>query len=478
MKNLYIYTILISLLFTISYGQKINSVGETSNFSIVSGTQKLDCLNNNGVSITTTGSIGGEMYQFPTTRTFCLPNARYIGNVGLWTDIFPDGFVTYTFNLPLTSARITYSAVNGPDANGFGTDIGQININGGGVLTLANSCGAAIAGDVLTCNLGGPTLNNYGDVSVTVSSTCPFTSITLFNIGGESGWVQGNPCNFILTPYNCSIVPPILSDILLNNICPNTTVNLNSITASNLPSCNTVLSWHSGPIANSGNIIVNPNSVGAGTYYASFYNSSINCYSATTLVTVVIVPCCLPTLTLSNPVNNVSNISFPITIKHREASNWIRATNIVNFGDNVFQNGVVYHADNFVELNPGFEADLGSQFSAYIEGCSSGFVYKNGSDGSSEEESIVLEDEKQIDLIKNKINIYPNPTNSYFKVSYSNEKFNNVKITSLEGRVMFNQKTQATNSFQLDVSNFKSGIYTVSIETLDGTVITDKLIKK
>ena len=31
-----------------------------------------------------------------------------------------------------------------------------------------------------------------------------------------------------------------------------------------------------------------------------------------------------------------------------------------------------------MELNPGFEAELGSQFAAYPEGCSSTFVYRSG----------------------------------------------------------------------------------------------------
>ena len=112
---------------------------------------------------------------------------------GSWTGTSSTGFVRYTFSKDATCATVTYSAVNG------GSDIGQITVNGGGIVSLSNACGASISGNTLTCNL-----NSYGNVTVKVSSTTPFTTITLTNTGGSSGWVQGNPCNFILNDCGSS----------------------------------------------------------------------------------------------------------------------------------------------------------------------------------------------------------------------------------------------------------------------------------
>ncbi|SFB20339.1 Por secretion system C-terminal sorting domain-containing protein [Flavobacterium swingsii] len=417
----------------------------------------VNCLNN-GINVTVTGDNVGAYLPNQST-TFCAPSASYVGN-GAWTSS-SIGRVIYKFNQPIMSATITYSSVN---ANYHGnTDVGQIFIDGGGTLSLVNPCGVSVAGDVLTCNLTdswGSWSDTFGDVTITVNSTCPFTEITLRNIGGHSGWVQGNACNFVLQKYSCATAP-LLSSSTLSNVCPATTVNLTNITASNLISCNSILTWHTATPATSANTVLDLTAVPVGTYYASFYNQSINCYSATTPLVVAITNCCQPTLTTSVPIS---------TMIHEERSDWIKTSDLVSFGDGVQGNGVVYHAGNFVELNPGFEAIYTSQFSAYIEGCSGDFVYKNG-------DNSVKEEINQIDLIKNKITIYPNPTNSLINVSYSNSKFNQVKITSMEGRVVYNQKMEATNSYQFDISGFKNGIYTLSILTVDGTILTEKLIK-
>lgn len=111
--------------------------------------------------------------------------------------------IVYTFSQPIASATISYCWANGP--NGSGTDIGQIDVNGGGNMTLNNVCGANVSGNILTCNIVGGVGNNnpIGNVTLNVSSDVCFTTITLTNIGGQSGWVQGNPCNFVLDTICC-----------------------------------------------------------------------------------------------------------------------------------------------------------------------------------------------------------------------------------------------------------------------------------
>ncbi|WP_370729836.1 Ig-like domain-containing protein [Fibrella arboris] len=90
---------------------------------------------------------------------------------------------------------------------------------------------------------------------------------------------------------------PALSATTKSNVCPATTVDLSTITASNTPA-NTTLTWHSGTPATSANKLSSVNAVGAGTYYAAFYDATNDCYSgtgsATTQVTASVTTCAAP----------------------------------------------------------------------------------------------------------------------------------------------------------------------------------------
>jgi Secretion system C-terminal sorting domain len=468
MKKLFIFILPLLFVFVNSFAQtRINAVGVYKDINTVTPpTSKLDCANNNGITVITTGSTS-DPYSTPNSDINCT-NGRIVNGNLVWTGNLSTGFVTYNFSQPLLSATISYTSVNGPWPSGGGTDIGQIVINGGGTLTLANPCGVTILGDVLTCNLTSTSdqENPYGDISITVNSTCPFTSITLFNIGEETGWVQGNPCRFQLVRYNCAIAP-ILSTTTLNNNCPATTANLSSITASNLIACNSTLTWHTATPATLANTVTNPNAVGAGTYYASFFNQIANCYSATTPVTVTIALCCLPTLTLTTADNMSNNTPNPISL--RETSNWIRATNVISLGNNALGDGVVYHSGNFVELNPGFEATIGSQFSAYPENCTSNFVYKSGNSG--------MKDEVELNKIRNDFVIYPNPSTNFIEISMINSKFNKIVINSFDGKTILDKNIENSNFSEIDVSNYSNGIYIISVTSDSGEITSHKFIK-
>lgn len=181
--------------------------------------------------------------------------------------------------------------------------------------------------------------------------------------------------------------------------------------------------------------------------------------------------CCLPDLTLTSALDNMNNNS-PDNISHREREFWIRASNIISVGNYDFQDGVVYHAGDFVELNPGFEALVGSQFSAYIEGCSNDFLYKNSNSNSNDEVK-----SSTIDIVKNKVNIYPNPTSGLLNVSLLNNKIKKVTLSSIEGKVYVFEQFDNSENVVLDLSNYSSGIYLMNIETDQGEIINSKVIK-
>lgn len=189
---------------------------------------------------------------------------------------------------------------------------------------------------------------------------------------------------------------------------------------------------------------------------------------------VTFIDCCIPTLTLTSPTDDSNNLAIP-AIKKRERSDWIKASNIISVGDNVQGNGVVYHAENYVELNPGFEAVLGSQFAAYPEGCSSTFVYRPG------EEQFVYQEipEENINLVKlvNGFSIIPNPSSNFIEVVMNDGNFNKLSIATIDGKIVYEKQVETINRTQVDVSKYPTGIYIVNVISDDGQVHTEKLIK-
>ena len=104
------------------------------------------------------------------------------GADGPWSGFGCTGTIVSTAIAPTLSLTLAYTAVNTDD---FAT----ISIDGGGVMSLSG-VGVGVAGDVIGPYLCG---GSYGDVFVTVTSTLPFTTVTLVNTGCSSGWVIACP---------------------------------------------------------------------------------------------------------------------------------------------------------------------------------------------------------------------------------------------------------------------------------------------
>ena len=186
--------------------------------------------------------------------------------------------------------------------------------------------------------------------------------------------------------------------------------------------------------------------------------------------------CCFPILTLTSPSDDLSNLAIP-EIKQRERSDWIKAANLVSVGNNTLSNGVVYHAANFVELNPGFEALLGSQFAAYPEGCSANYVYKNQSQSDSLNETVIEDEVINLVKVANGFAIIPNPSISTIEIVMKGTSFNKVSITTIDGKLVLNKTIEKTDKTQLDVSRYANGIYIINIISEDGQLLSEKLIK-
>jgi hypothetical protein len=174
-------------------------------------------------------------------------------------------------------------------------------------------------------------------------------------------------------------------------------------------------------------------------------------------------------------MNNLSSA----TVAKRERSDWIKATNLIQIGDNSPNNGVVYHSGNYVELNPGFEALSGSQFAAYIEGCSGNYLYKTAISQVEYAYEPVIEEEK-INLIKivSGFSIVPNPSSGLFEIVMKENRFNHYQIATIDGKVVQESNVDITDRLQLDIERYASGIYIINITSENGDLYSEKLIKK
>jgi len=188
--------------------------------------------------------------------------------------------------------------------------------------------------------------------------------------------------------------------------------------------------------------------------------------------------CCQATLSLSSPSDDMNNLSSA-TVTKRERSDWIKATNLIQIGDNSPNNGVVYHSGNYVELNPGFEALSGSQFAAYIEGCSGNYLYKTAVSQVEYAYEPVIEEEK-INLIKivSGFSIVPNPSSGLFEIVMKENRFNHYQIATIDGKVVQESNVDITDRLQLDIERYASGIYIINITSENGDMYSEKLIKK
>lgn len=154
--------------------------------------------------------------------------------------------------------------------------------------------------DLIT-ELGGLTTG-----STITSNTDKFFANLYHSLAKLVVFAPADPCTY----FSCVAGEnsPILSS---TSISGPGTVNLSTITASNLPA-STTLTWHTGTPATTANKIANPTAYAtSGTVYAAFFDAVSNCYSgagvATTAVNV--------TITSSAPQANLSVTIAPPTSK-------------------------------------------------------------------------------------------------------------------------------------------------------------------
>ena len=345
----------------------------------------------------------------------------------------------------------------------------------------------------------GEILNQPGTIEFTVSDCQPSAHFGTVYIDNICGSVCATPrlgaLNTNATNINC---PDTIGNTPIQ-VCGTFQAPLNATLSSislNITQNGTVIGTVNTPTqltANTFCFTVLPSMFGAsptGNFeFQIDANFNVNCPAGTFIYTisdnsanigpdVTFIDCCLPTLTLASPADDVNNLA-PSIVKKKERSDWIKAANIVSVGDNALSNGVVYHAANYVELNPGFEAVLGAQFSAYPEGCSANYTYKAQATTTIPRSSDISNGDETINLIKvlKDFAIVPNPSSSTIEVIMNDAKFNRVTISTIDGKIVNERNIEKTDKTLIDVSSYANGIYIVNVTSENGQVYTKKLIK-
>lgn len=167
--------------------------------------------------------------------------------------------------------------------------------------------------------------------------------------------------------------------------------------------------------------------------------------------------CCPTDLTITANVNNGN-------VDHQEAENTITALNTVNSGAEA-----VYHAGDEVLLMDDFTAISGSEFRAYIEGCTGSFVKStNGNSDVTSNTSETLSPS-----LMEALTLYPNPMRDKFTIDLSQSDANwdlsEIEIYDLKGqRVHLEGLTKVgRNTFRVNVDQLDKGVYVVKLVDLE-----------
>lgn len=133
---------------------------------------------------------------------------------------------------------------------------------------------------------------------------------------------------------------------------------------------------------------------------------------------------------------------------------------------------------NIHDWQPGIQPD---SIVVYMQSSISGFcaMSTNGECLYFNVDNLSLETPLGITDIKgNKIKpqIYPNPSNGNFTIDFPQGEMESIKIISIDGRLIHETSVNELRKFDLSLTNISTGIYVAEIKTVDGLVMTERLV--
>ncbi|VXB91755.1 conserved exported hypothetical protein [Flavobacterium sp. 9AF] len=128
-----------------------------------------------------------------------------------------------------------------------------------------------------------------------------------------------------------------------------------------------------------------------------------------------------------------------------------------------------FSAGQEIVFTSDFTAELGSDFLAVLEPCDViAFRMTNEQ----------IKDNSELELLdKDRLSIYPNPTNGLIKINFGNLSSGNYELYSLDGRIILSNKYENSSEISIDLTNFANGVYVINI-IANEKVISKKLIKE
>lgn len=209
--------------------------------------------------------------------------------------------------------------------------------------------------------------------------------------------------------------------------------------------------------------IVNPDSYSNSTVLTNYISLNGN--------TVEVLPQLVPSRSCVNDIvlsSAETNTSFTYA-----AANSITTNNsyAVNNGSNI-----VLQAENAIFLNPNTEIKSGAVFEARIDECPyNNNLFDRRSIVSSNQDSDNIaqaDNQKSVTFLQ----LYPNPSNETTKIGLKNDTIKTLTVSSMEGLTMFSRDI-LKDSYDLYVGNYRKGIYIVTVQTVNGEIYTEKLMK-
>jgi hypothetical protein len=453
MKNLYKYTIYKSsyfllLFLLLNYEKSFSQETVIWNNAAINNVAITGQALISGVDVTATTSGVNGNYNFQIANNSTIFQGR--GPFPLATTVAADDLL-FTFSQPVIVTNFFLTEVNTSGAGGPGSWNDSFTLfNAGFSDSVPNNVTVSPTGVQLVQGIN--LINQQASFQCSNPVQNFELHFALINSNTTTAWL-----NYTIDLIAIPIVDPI---------CLNSSFDLNGIVIGN----NVQGTW-------------NPDSVDtniAGDFVYIFTPNAGQPITCNVPVTITVLPandpsCCQSQITLFSPNHDMSNATLQVSLIHREASDWITASNVIGIGNSAFQNGVVYHAANYVDLVAGFDAVNDSQFAAYIEGCSNDYVYKNLNASSNNSSK----NDEKINLIQKStgFSIIPNPSVSLIEILGNNIEFSKVEIIFIDGRKVFETSIENSDKVQVDISNYKKGIYIVNVIDSTGQQFSQKLMK-
>ncbi len=165
----------------------------------------------------------------------------------------------------------------------------------------------------------------------------------------------------------------------------------------------------------------------------------------------------------------LSEVNYP-SLDRQQASATITAQNTIGNGGKA-----IYHAGDEVLLKDGFTGLAGSEFRAYLEGCTNDYNART----SSTERNVVTypatSSAENHELPENAV--YPNPGTGLFRVKLDGIASGKVEIVAGDGQAVFNKSFKNQPEMEVDIKNATPGMYILRVVS-DQKVLTKKIVKK